>query len=290
MSILKPVKRRFRLSIALPASLFSELRSLRDRTVKVGFVGRALAVFRVDEVVIYRDLYGLRGQDADASLLATLLSYMETPQYLRRRLFALGKQLSYAGLLPPLRTPHHPTVSRADQVKDGEFREGVVVSQKASWSLIDVGLEKPIKTYGRIKPGLKVTVRLLRRDGELYAERVSREEVPFYWGYRVVNLNKPLGRVVRMYSDRLVIATSKYGDSILEVWDRLRRSLAEARRVLVLFGSRREGLREILARERLDVRQIADYMVNLIPHQGAATVRTEEALYAALTIINLLAP
>jgi len=290
LAVAEPLRRRFRLSVALPASLLSEVRSLRDKTVKAGFVGRALAVFRVDDVFVYRDLYGLRYQDREASLLATLLSYMETPQYLRKRLFPLSKPLSYAGLLPPLRTPHHPTASRSDMVEDGEFREGVVVSCRGSFSLVDVGLEKPIKVHKRLRPGLRVTVRLSKKDGSVYGEHVSRIVPRLYWGYRVIDFDKPLGVLVKTCGDALVIATSKYGDSIVDVSERLAQSLRRSSRVLVLFGSPREGLRDILSREGLELSRVTDYVVNTIPHQGTETVRTEEALYATLAILNLLAP
>ncbi|KYH36095.1 MAG: hypothetical protein AYL29_015500, partial [Candidatus Bathyarchaeota archaeon B24] len=82
----------------------------------------------------------------------------------------------------------------------------------------------------------------------------------------------------------------KYGDSIVDVSERLAQNLRKSSRVLVLFGSPREGLRDILSRESLELSRVTDYVVNTIPHQGTETVRTEEALYATLAILNLLAP
>jgi Uncharacterized conserved protein, COG2106 len=41
--------------VAIPDSLLMEDRDLRDRTVKVGFVARALAIFRVERVYIFSD-------------------------------------------------------------------------------------------------------------------------------------------------------------------------------------------------------------------------------------------
>ncbi|MEX2701713.1 MAG: putative RNA uridine N3 methyltransferase, partial [Candidatus Baldrarchaeota archaeon] len=52
--------------------------------------------------------------------------------------------------------------------------------------------------------------------------------------------------------------------------------------------SPREGLHEILKRESKKLSDVADYIVNMIPGQGVRTVRTEEAIYASLTIINFL--
>ncbi|XP_073114194.1 uncharacterized protein [Elaeis guineensis] len=42
-----------------------------------------------------------------APFLVRFLQYLETPQYLRRRLFAMHNSLRIVGLLPPLDAPHH---------------------------------------------------------------------------------------------------------------------------------------------------------------------------------------
>lgn len=41
------------------------------------------------------------------SQLGRLLQYLECPQYLRKHVFPLHKDLQYAGLLNPLDAPHH---------------------------------------------------------------------------------------------------------------------------------------------------------------------------------------
>jgi len=290
MSITAPLKREFKLSVALPASIFGETKNLRDKTIKAGFIGRALAVFRVEEVIIYRDLYGLKDQEREASLISSLLSYMETPQYLRVKIFPIGKNLLYAGLLPPLRTPHHPTVAKVEDIVDGEFREGLVVSHDDSSSFIDVGLNELVKIPGRLKPGLRVTVRVFKKGNGLIGELSSKRDVSVYWGYRVLNINHSLGSVLSAYRGSLKIATSKYGLPITEVYGELATRLRNSTSTLVLFGSPREGLADILLREGLNLKEHVDLAVNFIPHQGSVTVRTEEALYATLAILNFLTP
>jgi hypothetical protein len=59
-----------------------ESADMRIRTLKVGTIARAAAVFRVDRIVIYRD----REFD-DSRFISRVLQYAETPQYLRKRLF-----------------------------------------------------------------------------------------------------------------------------------------------------------------------------------------------------------
>ncbi|MEM3041668.1 MAG: putative RNA uridine N3 methyltransferase, partial [Nitrososphaerota archaeon] len=94
------MKRRCKISVAVPASLVSDVPHLREKTFKIGLIGRALAIFRIDEAIIFRDAPH-RDQSREINLLASILSYMETPQYLRKKLFKISPELRYAGILPP---------------------------------------------------------------------------------------------------------------------------------------------------------------------------------------------
>lgn len=118
------------------------------KTALAGQIARALAVFCVDEIVIYND--GARDAaaaaapprsassyhhpadarytgDADPSyFLAHILSYLETPPHLRRSLFRLHPDLRSAGSLPSLDMPHH---LRANEWC--VYREGVTVTREA---------------------------------------------------------------------------------------------------------------------------------------------------------------
>jgi len=84
--MLEPPRRPQRLSVALPASFTRDIPHLREKTGRVGIIARALAIFRVDEVVVYND-----GKDRiskqEGRLFEKLLVYQETPQYMRRELF-----------------------------------------------------------------------------------------------------------------------------------------------------------------------------------------------------------
>ncbi len=77
-----------KLAVAIPAPVVSDTPHLREKTSKIGLIGRAAAIFRVDEIVVYVDNPKVN-QRADVDLIATLLEYMETPQYLRKRLFKI---------------------------------------------------------------------------------------------------------------------------------------------------------------------------------------------------------
>ncbi|MBE0512407.1 hypothetical protein IBX38_05080, partial [Candidatus Bathyarchaeota archaeon] len=61
-----------------------------------------------------------------------------------------------------------------------------------------------------------------------------------------------------------------------------------SRNILVAFGAPTQGLYDIVAREKLKLNEVAHFTVNTIPNQGTETVRTEEALYTSLAILNLI--
>src|SRR4030042_5149467 len=129
-----------KLAIAIPASVISDTPHLREKTSIVGLIGRAAAIFRVAEIIVYPDNIKV-DQGRDVDLIAALLAYMETPQYLQKRLFKLEPRLQFAGILPPLRTPHHPVSGKTKGLKAGEYREGLVLSQNKEGLLVDIGVE-----------------------------------------------------------------------------------------------------------------------------------------------------
>jgi len=275
------------LSIAIPASVVSDTPHLREKTSKVGLIGRTAAIFRVGEIIIYPD--GPLEKLADEmNLIATLLAYIETPQYLRKRLFKLEPQLQYAGILPPLRTPHHPLDRRSRDLKVGEYREGVVLSRIKEGALIDIGVEKPaLARNAQLVVGKRVTVRIVNGGEHLEAELANRDEVSAYWGYRVTVEKRSLGRLLKARDFRLTIGTSKYGVPFAQIAGRIAEKWGQVGNVLVAFGAPAAGLNEIVAHEGFSLDDIVDFVVNTIPMQGTETVRTEEALIASLAVLNV---
>jgi len=281
-----PKKRSYHLSIAIPASIVSDVPHLREKTFKIGLVGRAAAIFRVDEVIVFPDIPATH-QDRDIDLVTTILSYMDTPQYLRKRLFEVTPELRYAGVLPPLRTPHHPLSKKMKELKVGEYREGVVLSSSRRESLVDIGVERPaITPKVQLLVNTRVTVKITELKKRLEASVADRDEVESYWGYRVTRSGEPFCRLVGSQAFDLVVATSRYGTPIKEAMDKLTRRWKASKKILVAFGAPSQGLHKIAAHEGIKLEDIAGFIVNTIPDQGTETVRTDEALYASLAILN----
>jgi predicted SPOUT superfamily RNA methylase MTH1 len=134
----KPTEpREWTVSIAVPTSIITKCVLLNDhfrttvktdlascvtreqRTTSVGSVARAAAIFSVDEVVIYDDSpmdQRITNADPDAytgdvdpaHFMEHILTYLETPPFMRKVLFPIHPNLRSQGLLPSLDMPHHP--------------------------------------------------------------------------------------------------------------------------------------------------------------------------------------
>jgi predicted SPOUT superfamily RNA methylase MTH1 len=275
-----------KLVVAIPASVVSDTPHLREKTSKVGLIGRAAAIFRVNEIVVYADNPKVN-QRADVDLIATLLEYMETPQYLRKRLFKIEPRLQYAGILPPLRTPHHPLNSKTANLKVGEYREGVVLSETKEGLLVDVGVEQPaLLREKQFAVGKRVTLQIVKAGEHVEVQVVSRE-VPSYWGYTVTVERHSLKRLIEDRKFGLTVGTSIKGAKWAGIAGELAEKWRKADSVLVAFGAPTRGMYEIAKDEGVKLVELVDFVVNTIPAQGTETVRTEEALLATLAILNV---
>ena len=273
-------------AIAVPASVISDTPHLREKTAKVGLIGRAAAVFRVEEIIVYPDNAGKQKNEAD--LIGLLLSYLETPQYLRKRFFRIDPRLQYAGILPPLRTPHHPLNRKIRKLKAGEYREGVTLTKTKEGVLVDIGVERPaLMRETQWGLGKRLTVQVVAADERVEVQAVSRDAVPGYWGTKVRLEKQSFGSLVESGGFDLVVATSKLGAPFADVAEKIGEHWRRSGCVLVAFGAPARGLQDIAGDEGLDLGDLADFVVNMVPGQGTETVRTEEALFASLAVLNV---
>ncbi len=276
-----------RLSIAIPASIISDTPHLREKTSKIGLIGRAAAIFRVEQIIIYPDVVK-SDQRQEMALIALLLNYLETPQYLRKVLFKIEPDLQYAGILPPLRSPHHPTSGKTKHLNVGEYREGLIISEAKEGLLVDIGVQQPAllrqKQFG---VGDRLTTQVVNLDKKVEVQAVNRMDVPLYWGYRVCIQKQPFGKINKNSGFDLKIATARIGDNFTDVSKALDTKWADSQNILVAFGAPARGLHEIVEDEGLKLQDVVDFTVNTVPRQGTATVRAEEALLASLAILNI---
>ena len=85
---------------------FDYSKASHDKTLFTLQIARALAVFSIDEVVIFDESGktqsnsngGLKRHSDPNVLLARILQYLECPQYLRKNFFPKHADLQYAGM------------------------------------------------------------------------------------------------------------------------------------------------------------------------------------------------
>ncbi|KAF6222965.1 hypothetical protein HO133_001016 [Letharia lupina] len=217
--------RKYTLSIALPGSIIANAQTPELQTLLAGQIARALAVFCVDEVVVFDD--GQLTQDAETHttfsstqkigkehnsysgytdpnfFLAHILSYLETPPNLRKDLFPLHPDFRLAGSLPSLDMPHHVRMHDWCQYREGVTKREIPNRQERKiWrtppghTYIETGLRTRVFISAVIAPETRVTVKFKDEEkpeeipgNELLAEAVApsapREEAGYYWGYSV---------------------------------------------------------------------------------------------------------
>ena len=281
------------LSIAIPASIASDTPHLREKTAKLGAVARASSIFGVSEILLYLD-DPHHDQQTDVEFCSGILQYLETPQYLRKRIFKLNPTFKFTGILPPLQVPHHKVPPTLAGVRIGDIREGLVFARSGKGGLVDAGLEKTVSVAETRAVGERVTIRLVSVGKELRGEVVERSRVraygpdkrPIYWGYRVRKVTT-LSKLLTDTPWDLKVGTSRYGTSAQEILTPVSKDLRNAKSTVVAFGSPKMGLREILALENLVPKDVFNYFVNTAPDQQTLTVRTEEAILISLSFLNL---
>uniref|UniRef100_A0A1E1XF05 28S rRNA (uridine-N(3))-methyltransferase n=1 Tax=Amblyomma aureolatum TaxID=187763 RepID=A0A1E1XF05_9ACAR len=299
--------RKYTLSIAVPGSIMDNAQNAELRTYLAGQIARAAVVFCVDEIVVYDDdgsttrskkvaavdgEFGGLGESGQGVVqLARVLQYLECPQYLRKHLFPLHRDLQFAGLLNPLDCPHHLRAT-----EESPYREGIVARlpvKEGSGSYVNCGLSKEVKIDRCLQPGVRVTVKLnegapgKKLRGTAVSPSCPRTEAGLYWGYEV-RVAGSLGAVLTEcpFSGGydVTLGTSERGTPVdeLELPHRFEHAL-------VVFGGLK-GLEAALeADEALDVDDPAylfNHYLNTCPSQGSRTIRTEEAILISLSALR----
>ena len=320
-------------AIAVPSSYVSVVSTLVDRTRLVSSLARACGIFRVDEIVIIDDSLNddnnkpssareelvkkenndVGGASSSTSeLMHRLLTYLDTPQYLRRRLIPHHADLAYAGKMPTLDAPHQ--LRKTDRAT---YREGAVVAHTPQGAMVDVGLDEPVHVHINKAPDVneRVTVHMddAKQTYTIVSRDTPREQLGTYWGYRV---RRCRGLSECLYKDNnekrrydWVIGTSEHGKAYAPVDDITppraalkRRAKDKKTRVVLLFG----GVRGLEALYMLDqarcgpllpssaerkgdgaeAAHLCDDYLNFCPRQGSRTIRTEEAILIGLALLR----
>jgi methyltransferase len=268
--------------IAIPDSSLSDEQTKRDKSTKIAQFARACSIFRVKRVYIYHDALS-HFEKNDPDLLKTILRYLDTPQYLRKILFPMMHQLKYAGILHPIKAPHHRVLEDIKKVKAGHVRTGIIVKVKGQL-FVEVGLGSLVPFVGQGLEGKKVNVRFTSSYPNLKAIQATEQEIPDYWGYEVKEVPS-ISKLLASVEKTAIIITSRKGRYFKSIEAGLAEDTKNVQNILVVFGAPKHGLHEILDKEGASIRPY-EYVVNMFPNQSTETVRLEEAVLGTLAILN----
>ena len=265
-----------KLSIAIPDSSLSDEKTLENKTRKISFIARACGIFRINDIIIYRDG---KNHESDSKLFVTILRYLETPQYFRRNVFGKTNLLKFAGVLPPLKIPNQIGTSNPKELKKNDIREGIVVRVKGQKG-VDIGVNQVINYHSKYDVGKRIIVQIKSTFPNLSVKEISKNEIMGYWSYNV----KQTGNLFSVLSkwDGIKLLTSRKARYLNQ--SHITELKKSEKPVLVVFGSTNKGLHDILGKKINNLQNSRS--VNFFPDQGTETVRIEEAILGCLSILN----
>jgi predicted SPOUT superfamily RNA methylase MTH1 len=265
--------------IAIPDSSLIESQTILEKSYKISQISRSCSIFCVNKVFIYHDR-STKAEKIDKKILRTILEYLDTPPYLRKKIYPKMWILKHAGILAPIKSPHHKPLIDIKNIKENEIRVGYV-EKKIDSLYVDVGLKNLIK-YKGTHLGKKVLVKISNK-GHLLAEDIAKEEIDGYWGYDV-HFRESLSALLEDTKCE-VLMTSVEGSPFTKHVGDLMRRVKVSKNLLIVFGAPKFGLRKIMECENKSITQ-SFHFLNMFPNQGTQTVRLEEAILGTLSIVN----
>ncbi|MFW9928806.1 MAG: putative RNA uridine N3 methyltransferase, partial [Candidatus Thorarchaeota archaeon] len=218
-----------RIAVGLPDSMVFDTRHIRDKTERLGQIARALAIFQITDVIIYRSPFlSMEAAQREKRIIKNILGYLECPQYLRKALFPIQRDLEFVGLLPPLATPHHMVDNR---LREGQYREALIFLNDINTVLANVGSKHPIPVNNPPHESLKdkkkrMVVKILKGSDKnpWEAEIVSREKVQneFYWGFKIKFTDALLVKFQERLKEFFIIATDRGGEPYYQFPEKLK--------------------------------------------------------------------
>lgn len=267
--------------VAIPDSSLSDEQTKRDKSVKIAQFARACSIFRVKRIYIYHDPLSQFEKD-DPVLLRTILRYLDTPQYLRKILYPRMHELEFAGILHPIKAPHHRPPQDIKTVRAGDVRTGVIAKVKGQL-FVEAGLGSLVPFEGSGFEGKKVNVKFISPHPNLRAMEATDLDISEYWGYEVKEVPSAI-KLLSSIENTTTIITSRKGSFFKNNEVKLAERIKASESVLIVFGAPRHGVHEIIAKEGSNVK--AEFVINMFPNQATETVRLEEAVLGTLAILN----
>ena len=263
-----------KLILAIPSNILEDSNTLQDKTQKIGVIARAASLFSVSDILVYN----VPNKKNDSMLITKILEYLNTPSYLRKKIYSIQNDLKFAGILPPIKTHSHIVPSKLSDVNVDDIRVGFA-HMKSNVCYVDIGLKEDF-----ILRGQKILCQIDRFKPDLVCSPADPSKTNHYWGYNVTRINS-LYKLINSSKYDCCIITSRLGDSI-ETHKEEFNSKLKNDHLLVIFGSPFVSVLDIVKKENiiLDSKKISTF--NFFTDQKVETIRSEEAIMGCLSIIN----
>jgi predicted SPOUT superfamily RNA methylase MTH1 len=145
----------------------------------------------------------------------------------------------------------------------------------------------------KLDPGTRVTIKLEPikseekfRKGQIVSPLTPLETTGEYWGYQVRladSLTTAMNQSPFKEGYDLIIGTSERGKDVDDV------RFLDFKHALIVFGGVR-GLEEAVENDDAittsDPSDLFKFYINICPNQGSRTIRTEEAVFIALSVLR----
>ncbi|HLD80446.1 MAG TPA: putative RNA uridine N3 methyltransferase [archaeon] len=263
-------------TLVIPSTFTADEKNAYVKAYKVGEAARAATCFGYSRVLVYFDKDPRFNSRKLAAWIEKTLNYCNTPPYLRKNLFKKDPALRYAGIIPPIAGPHH------QPEKFGlPYRYGAVHDVSPKGLKVYAGLDDYVLVPDYPAGVKKNDVVIVNTVDSQLVDKESLEGRGVYFGFGVENNPGELESVLReLKKDSFkVLAATRKGESL--DGERLR-GVASQEKLAVVFGSAYRGVLDLLK----DSRELLDYAWNSVPSQNSLTVRTEEAIYYSLAVLN----
>ncbi len=283
VEIFPPPRRSSRIIVHIPASMIIVEKGILKKTFIVGLIGRACGIFRVDLIDVYVDP---DSSFEEAYFIKKVLEYMSTPSHLRKYVISLDKDLRGVGVLPPLATPNQPF---KEELSRRFFREALVADLRHNYIYLEAGLGEILRVgldkerLGSFRKGDRVVIEV---ENNNVISVIPRDEFMrrFYWVFQV-SVSRSLRESLKKFRSSTVISTRKGSYLNNEVAKKLV-ELYDHGDISIVFGSPNKDPDEIALIEGWDINKEASLAINTAPLQGVRSIRTYEALFITLSLIN----
>jgi methyltransferase len=286
----------------------------------VCLIARALAINNVDEIIVYDDAprderssnvdtAGYTGDTDPAHFMAHVLTFLETPPFMRKTLLPFHKNFQYMGKHASLDMPHHPNTRDAFGYKEGlALSKPGADRKKKGWvsaslllasanrcrTLVDVGDEQ-VWIEDDVPPNTRLTLKFDESEKPTPVHpHTPRTEGGYYWGYSVRQADGLSAVFTESPFEEgydVSIGTSERGQPLRRVFSPSKP--LTFKHLLVVFGGPRgieyafgndSELAEI-REQGTRPREMFDHWINVLPDQGSRTIRTEEAIMITLPLL-----